>query len=321
LRGKVKVLTLGETFRFAAMRRHNLTCFNNLHFRLPTVRFFFTFFYFIRRLMAFNSRKDKSADIFLRAFKDYVYTIIHELHNDTSKPQATLAIHTIAQQLNGDHSRLVYVNDVIQLRIREDSTWTASSAVDVYEMLALAIDPAFSCPNVPVIGACLVRHELMKSCQNQFQLMMTSLEWSGAFIDFLGQLCTTGKITSTTPGIVLHVLDSMVASDNLTFGDNFDCLTAFLSMAGPYLDGQVEGREYLTARMEQLQKKALACKVSVWLAVYGLAQLRERGWSTEVLGVEEPGEQQVPEVAADWMSSIQWDEEIGMGSAEFVGQN
>jgi hypothetical protein len=269
--------------------------------------------------MAFNSRKNKTADFFLRAFKDYVSDIIHELHNNISEPQATLAIYTIAQQLNGDYSRLVYVNDVIQLRIREDTTWTASSAVDVYEMLALAIDPAFSGPNVPVIGACLVRHELMKSCQTYFQLMMTSPEWSGRFIEFLGQLCTTGKITSTTPGIVLHILDSMVTSDNLTFGDNFDYLTAFLSRAGPYLDGQVEGREYLTARMDKLQKKTQACKVSVWLAVYGLTQLRERGWSTEVLGVEERSELQVPEVAADWMSSIVWDEEVGMGSAGFVG--
>jgi hypothetical protein len=254
--------------------------------------------------MAFKFSKNKTADIFLRAFKDCAYNIVHELDNNVSKPQATLAIHTIAQQLNGDHSRLVYVNDVIQLRIQEDTTWAASSAVDVYEILALAIDPAFSGRNVPMIGAHLVRNELMKSCQHRFQEMMMSAEWHRGLVDFLGQLCTTGKITSTTPGIVLHILNSMVVSENLTFGDNFDCFAGFLMRAGPYLDGQVEGREHLTARMEELQNKAQACKISVWLAVYGLTQLRERGWSTEVLRVEERGEQQMPEGMAEWMSTF-----------------
>jgi hypothetical protein len=254
--------------------------------------------------MAFNFSRNKTDEIFLRAFKDCVYTIIHELHNNTSKTQATLAIHTIAQQLNGDHSRLVYVNDVIQLRIREDDTWSASSAVDVYELLALAIDPAFSSPNVPMIGAYLVRNELMKTCQKQFQHMMTSPKWSRGLMDFLGHLCTTGKITSTTPGIVLHILDSMVGSSELTVGENFDICASFFMRAGPYLDGEVEGREKLGVRMGELQRRAQACKVSVWLAVFGLVQLRERGWVTDLLGEEVLSDQQAPEGGAEWMSWI-----------------
>jgi hypothetical protein len=203
--------------------------------------------------MAFTFSKDKTAEIFFRAFKDYTDNIVNDLPNDSGKPQVTYAIRILAQQLNGDHTRLIYVNDVIQRRIWADDVWAASAAVDVYEMLAIAIDPGFSSPKAPMLGAYLVRNELMKSCQTQFQHMMTSTDWSCGFINFLSQLCTTGKITSMTPGIVLYILDGMLTSASLTVNnDNFELLAAFLMQAGPYLDGQTECRGYLTSRLEQL---------------------------------------------------------------------
>jgi hypothetical protein len=254
--------------------------------------------------MAFTFSKDKTAEIFFRAFKDCVDNTIYTLHNDISKPQATLAIHTIAQQLNGDYSRLVYVNEVIQRRIWDDDTWAASAAVDVYEMLATAIDPGFSSPKVPMTGAYLVRNELMETCQSRFQQMMISTGWSRGLVNFLGQLCTTGKITSTTPGIVLHILDSMISSASLTFDDNFDILVTFLMVAGPYLDGHVEFRKHLTVKMKELQQRTQSCKVSVLLAMYGLMQLRERGWPLETLGTVPLSGEQVSDGASEWISSM-----------------
>jgi hypothetical protein len=70
--------------------------------------------------MAFAFDKDRATEIFFRAFKDYVNNIIRDLLNDISKPEAIGAIHTITQQLNGDYSRLVFVNESIQARIWED---------------------------------------------------------------------------------------------------------------------------------------------------------------------------------------------------------
>jgi hypothetical protein len=66
----------------------------------------------------------------------------------------------------------------------------------------------------------------------------------------------------------------------------------------------VEGREKLSVRIGELQRRAQACKVSVWLAVFGLVQLRERGWVTDLLGEEVLSDQQAPEGGAEWMSWI-----------------
>jgi hypothetical protein len=254
--------------------------------------------------MAFVFSKNRTAEFFFRAFKDCVDNIVHDLPNDSDMPQATHAIQILAQQLNSDYSRLIYVNEVIQRRIWEDDVWAASAAVDVYEMLAIAIDPGFSSPKVPMTGAYLVRNELMKSCQTQFQHMVTSTDWSRGLINFLGQLCTTGKITSTTPGIVLHILDSMVSSTSLMVNNNFDILATFLMLAGPYLDGQVDCREHLTARLKQLQQQAQSCKVSDRLAVYGLTQLRERSWPMEAMEAVAREEQHISEEGLDWVSIV-----------------
>ncbi|KAF2029224.1 hypothetical protein EK21DRAFT_31857, partial [Setomelanomma holmii] len=223
----------------------------------------------------------KAAEIFLRAFKDCANNIISSLPNDVNTPEATRAIQTIAQQLNGDYARLIYVVDSIQARIAEDEMWAASAAIDVYEHLTRTVDPNLSAPSLPMRGPYLVRNELMKACQAQFQHMMGQPIWNRGFVRFLGQLCTTGRITSTTPGIICHVLDGMLSSKVLTTGDKFDMLVSFLLRAGPCLDGQAKMGEHLTARMQQLQERAKMFKVSERLAVYGLVQLRERGWRVE----------------------------------------
>jgi hypothetical protein len=254
--------------------------------------------------MTFTFSKHKTAEIFFRAFKDCADNIVHDLPNDSGEPQATHAVQILAQQLNGEYSRLIYLNDVLQRRIWEDDVWAASAAVDVYEMLATAIDPGFSSPKVPMIGAYLVRNELMKSCQTKFQHMMTGTDWSRGFIYFLGQLCTTGKITSMTPGIVLHILDGMVSSTSLTVNNNFDILTDFLLLAGPYLDSQTECREHLTPRLKQLQQRVQSCKVSDRLAVYGLTQLRERGWPMEAMEDVAREEQHISEEGSEWVSIV-----------------
>jgi hypothetical protein len=86
--------------------------------------------------MAFAFDKDRATELFFRAFKDCVNNIIRDLPNDASRPEAIHAIHTITQQLNGDCSRLVFVNESIQARIWEDEAWAASASVDIYELLA-----------------------------------------------------------------------------------------------------------------------------------------------------------------------------------------
>ncbi|KAF2822011.1 hypothetical protein CC86DRAFT_251604, partial [Ophiobolus disseminans] len=227
--------------------------------------------------------KAKANNIFLRAFEDCVKSIIRNLPTDVTKREAAQAIQTIAQQLNGDYSRLAYVNEVIQARIWEDEIWAVGAAVDVYEMLARAIDPNLSIPDLPMRGPYLVRNELMRSCQSQFQRMMTEADWSRRLTSFLGQLCTVGNITSTTPGIALHVLDSLVSSLFLNPNDNFDHLVGFLMHAGPYPDGQPQLQTHLAAQLLQLQDRAQELKVSSRLAVHGSVQLRERGWRTEVM--------------------------------------
>jgi hypothetical protein len=229
--------------------------------------------------MAFAFDKDRATELFFRAFKDCVNNIIRDLPNDASRPEAIHAIHTITQQLNGDCSRLVFVNESIQARIWEDEAWAASASVDIYELLAATIDPQFIDSRLPMKGAYLVRNELMKMCQARFQQMVGSSHWNRGFLIFLGQLCTTGKITSTTPGIVLNILDNMIPSTSLTVDDNFDLLMGFLMLAGPYLDGQEQLREHLKTRLQHLQQRGQSFKISWWLAIQGYIQLRERGWS------------------------------------------
>ncbi|KAF1918532.1 hypothetical protein BDU57DRAFT_495542 [Ampelomyces quisqualis] len=224
---------------------------------------------------------DSAADIFFRAFKDCVDNIIYTLQNDINNPETTSSIHAIAQQLNGDYTRLTYVNDVIQARIWQDETWAPSAAVEVYRVLATEVSPELSAPGLPMKGAYLVRYELMKTCQRQFERTMAEPTWNYGFINFLGQLCTFDKMTSTTTGIVLHILDNMVSSNALTTGDNFDLLMRFLMLAGPFLDNQPQGWEHLSVRMGQLQERIRSCKVSVWLAVQGVMRLRGHDWQTE----------------------------------------
>jgi hypothetical protein len=223
-----------------------------------------------------------AADLFFRAFKDCVDNILSTLPIDISTPEASHAIQTIAQQLNGDYTRLEYVSKALQLRLYEDPEWAEMSAVHIYEMLALAIDPDFSIPGQPVRGAYLVRSELMKVCQTQFQQMLQEPMWSKGLMAFLGRLCTVGSMTSTTPGIVLDILDNLIASPSLEAGNNFDILTGFLLRAGPFLDNRVTPVAFST-RLQQLQDRARGLKLSDRLAVYGLAQLRQRGWALEEL--------------------------------------
>jgi hypothetical protein len=114
--------------------------------------------------------------------------------------------------------------------------------------------------------------------------MMAEPEWNRGLMNFLGQLCTFDKITSTTIGIVLHILDNLVPSTALTTGNNFDTLMGFLMLAGPFLDNQSQGREQLSVRMDQLQERVQSCKVSAWLAVQGVLWLRSHGWQTDEEG-------------------------------------
>jgi len=248
--------------------------------------------------------KDKANEIFFRAFKDCVNSIIRNLSCDITKREATQAIQTIAQQLNGDYNRLIYVNEVVQARIWQDEAWAAGAALDVYELLARNIDPNLSVPELPMRGPYLMRNELMKSCQTQFQRMMTEMHWSRGFVTFLSQGCTIGNITSTTPGIVLQILDSMTASDSLTASNNFDLLIHFLTRAGPYLDSQPELQEHLTARLLQLQHHTQPLQISHRLTVYGLVRLRERGWRMEALDEGSRSERQAAEAAQSWLGSM-----------------
>jgi hypothetical protein len=232
--------------------------------------------------MDFQLEQGTAADVFFRAFKDCVDNILSTMPTDINNPEASHAIQIIAQQLNGDYARLEYVSKVLQLRIYEDLEWANISAVHVYEMLALAIDPDFSVPGRPVRGAYLVRRELMKVCQTQFQQMLQEPIWSKGLMAFLGRLCTVGNMTSTTPGIVLDILDNLIASPSLEAGNNFDILTGFLLRAGPFLDSQVT-QVACSTRLQQLQDRARGLKLSDRLAVYGLAQLRQREWALEEL--------------------------------------
>lgn len=237
--------------------------------------------------MTLEVNRDSAADIFFRAFKDCVNGIVYTLQNDVSNIETAQSVHTIAEQFNGDYTRLKYVNDVIQARIWQDESWAPRAAVGVYEMLAAAISPELSAPGLPMKGAHLVRYELMKICQAQFERMMAEPEWNRGLMNFLGQLCTADRITSTTTGIVLHVLDNLFPSPALTTGDNFDTLMDFLMLAGPFLDNRSQGQEQLSIRIKQLQERVQSCKVSAWLAVQGVVWLRSHGWQTDEGGTPE----------------------------------
>tara|TARA_R110002003_G_scaffold187_11_gene14667 strand:- start:3478 stop:4269 length:792 start_codon:yes stop_codon:yes gene_type:complete len=247
---------------------------------------------------------DKAADVFFRAFKDCTNHIIKSLPNDINTLEATQAIHAITQQLNGDYARLVHVVNTVHARVAQDETWATMAAVDVYEQLAKAVDTNLSIPNLPMRGPYLVRNELMKTCQAQFQQMMSAPTWSRGFMAFLGQLCTVGNITSTTPGILTYVLDGMISSSALDTSDNFDILMNFFMRAGPCLDGQPQLGEHLTMRIQKLQERAKMLKLSERLAVYGLVQLRERGWREEELNAGSRSEQQVTDATSTWMSGM-----------------
>ncbi|KAF1835567.1 hypothetical protein BDW02DRAFT_638511 [Decorospora gaudefroyi] len=227
----------------------------------------------------------KAADIFLAAFKNCVENIIKALPPNAS-PSDTItanAIRIIGTQLNGDFMRLQYVIEVVQARICEDPAWASGTAVTVYELLAASIDPNFSHPSIEmsaIKGAILVRDQMVRAGQMQFQHTMTAeAGWNRGLVAFLGQQCTVGSITSTTPRIALHFLDCMLTSGSLeNNSDNFDVFLGFVMCAGPFLDSFAGFKEQLTVRMQKLQECAKALRTTHWLAVYGLLQLREKGW-------------------------------------------
>lgn len=240
--------------------------------------------------MAFAFNQDKAAEIFFRAFKDCANNIIRGIpHNaGPNDPTTALEMQTIAAQLNHDIVRLEYIIEVIQARVSEDEEW-APTAVKVYELLAYAIDPAF--PDTYgqtqlIKGAFLVRDQMMRACQAQFQQTMNEPEWNGGILSFLGHLCTCGSITSATPSIVLHVLDLMVDSPFLAYNDNFDLLIRFTMLAGRFLHDQAGYQHHLTAWLTKLQERVKLCRATERLAVYGVLWFMERGWQAENLEVE-----------------------------------
>ncbi|KAH3913691.1 hypothetical protein HBI56_080270 [Parastagonospora nodorum] len=148
-------------------------------------------------------------------------------------------------------------------------------------MLATTIDPELSAPHLPLSGALLVLNEMTSMCQAEFQRMVSEPNWNRGLLNFLGQLCTMGKITSTTPGIVLHILDNLILSASLADHENFDHLMSFLMHAGPYLDSHAQHRTRLTVRLQQLRQRLQSLSVSSWLAIEVLLYLRARGWQKE----------------------------------------
>jgi hypothetical protein len=243
----------------------------------------------------------RPADIFLSAFKNCVNHIIKSLPADTttyaSNAATTNAIQIIAAQMNGDFTRLQYVIEVLQARICVDSVWASGMAVKVYELLATSINPNFSHPDPQMSvlkGAVLVRDQMIRACQTEFTKTMTAESgWSRGLIVFLGQMCTVGNITSTTPKIVLHVLDCMLASPKLTDGEHFDIFLDIMLRAGPFLDSLQGCPQLLTTRLQKLQECTKEMSITVGMAVYGVLQLREKGWQIEESGGVVYGGQQV----------------------------
>ncbi|KAH3975656.1 hypothetical protein HBH98_102010 [Parastagonospora nodorum] len=148
-------------------------------------------------------------------------------------------------------------------------------------MLATTIDPELSAPHLPLSGALLVLNEMTSMCQAEFQRMVSEPNWNRRLLNFLGQLCTMGKITSTTPGIVLHILDNLILCASLADHENFDHLMSFLMHAGPYLDSHAQHRTRLAVRLQQLRQRLQSLSVSSWLAIEVLLYLRARGWQKE----------------------------------------
>jgi hypothetical protein len=234
----------------------------------------------------------KATDIFLAAFKNCVNHIIKSLPVNTvthaSDAATKNAIQIIATHLNGDFTRFQYVIDVLQTRLCVDPVWASGMAVKAYELLATSINPSFSHPDPQMAvlkGAVLVRDQMIRACQTEFTQIMTSESaWSRGLVVFLGQTCTVGNITSTTPRIALHILDCMLASPKLTEGEHFDIFLDYVMRAGPFLDGFGGFQNQLTERMQKLQERTKAMSMTVGLAVYGVLQLREKGWQIKESG-------------------------------------
>lgn len=175
----------------------------------------------------------------------------------------------------------------------EDAAWASGTAVTIYQLLAALIDPEFSHPDpkmTDVTGAALLRRLVMLMCQVQFHQNMTDQEWSRGLIAYLGQTCTVGTFTSTTPIIALDVIDKMVLSKSLMENENFDILLGFFIRAGPFLDSTGH-RDELTTRVHVLEERAKLLGTKEWLAVYGMLQLREKGWT---MGEQDEGASNSP---------------------------
>ncbi|CAA9961520.1 hypothetical protein PTMSG1_04904 [Pyrenophora teres f. maculata] len=227
----------------------------------------------------------KASDLFFGVFKNCVDNIIKALppNMDPTDATATGAIRIIASQINLDHKRLQHVVQTIQARIFEDAVWASSTAVNVYELLAASIDPQISHPDIQmttITGSLLVRDQMMRACQAQFHQTITTSNWSRGLVAFLGQTCTVGNMTSTAPKITLDIIGCMLGSDSLTKDENFDIFVGFFMRAGPFLDG-LGYRDELTVRVEKLVELSKSLRTTEWLAIYGLLQLREKGWQME----------------------------------------
>ncbi|KAE8849478.1 hypothetical protein PTNB73_04773 [Pyrenophora teres f. teres] len=195
----------------------------------------------------------KTSDLFFGVFKNCVDNIIKALppNMDPTDATATSAIRIIASQINHDHKRLQHVVQTIQARIFEDAVWASSTAVNVYELLAASIDPQISHPDI----------------------QMTTI--TGSLLT-----CTVGNMTSTAPKITLDIIGCMLGSESLTKDENFDIFVGFFMRAGPFLDG-LGYRDELTVRVEKLVELSKSLRTTEWLAIYGLLQLREKGWQME----------------------------------------
>lgn len=231
--------------------------------------------------MSFGSIGDMATETSFRAFKNSINDIIYGLPIDAGTPEAIQAIQVITQQVKRVYERLVFVCETIQARICADTSWVTGAAADVYEMLATAIDPELSAPHLPMRGALLLRNETTSMCQTELQRMMSDTIWNRGLLNFLGQLCTSGKIINITPDIVLNLLDNLILSVCLTDHDNFDHLMSFLMLAGPYLDSHVPHRMRLTVKLQILRRRGQASSVSSRLAIEGLLHLRARDWQAE----------------------------------------
>ncbi|EDU42851.1 hypothetical protein PtrSN002B_007958 [Pyrenophora tritici-repentis] len=227
----------------------------------------------------------KATDLLFEVFKNCVDNIIKALppNMDPNDATAMSAIRIIASQTNNDYKRLQHVVETIQARICEDAVWASGTAVSVYELLAASIDPKISHPDIQTIavtGSLLVQDQMMRACQTQFHQTIPTSNWSRGLVAFLGQTCTVGNMTSTTPNITLDILDRMLGSDSLTKNENFDIFVGFFMCAGPFLDGLGYGDE-LAMRVEKLMDLSKSLGTTQWLAVYGLLQLRKKGWQME----------------------------------------